>query len=246
MDPVLLPIGPIEIRYYGLLLALAILISYFIILKIAKERNFPREHIEKIFIYIIILSIIGARLFEVLFYNFNYYFNNPIKILFIWEGGIASHGALIASILFLLIYTKKHKLSFYEIADMLIIPVALGAALVRIGNFINSELVGKMTSLPWGVKFKNYEGLRHPVQLYQAFTNFCLFLILYPLRTNDLKKGTLFWLFILIYSIFRFITEFYKDLPLDYGLHLMGLNLAQYLSIIGILISAIFLYKLNK
>lgn len=246
MNPVLFNIGPVQIRYYGLLFVLAIVLSYFIIIKIAKEKNIPRERIEEIILYTTISIIIGSRLFEVLFYNPNYYFNNPIKIFYIWEGGLASHGAIIASILFLYFYTKKHNLSFYEISDILVIPMALGAALIRIGNFINSELVGKVTSSPLGVKFENYEGLRHPVQLYQAFTNFCLFLILYPLRKKNLKQGTIFWLFLLLFSIFRFITEFYKDLPLNYGLHLYGLNLAQYLSLITIPISAIFLYKLNK
>jgi len=244
MNPVLFNIGPLEIRYYGILFALAILVSYFIIIKIAKEKNIPRSIIEELIIYITISIVIGARLFEVLFYSPSYYFNNPIKIFHIWEGGLASHGAILLAIITLYIYTKKKKLNFYEIADILIIPAALGAAFIRIGNFINSELVGKITSVPWAVKFDNYEGLRHPVQIYQAITNTITFFILYPLRNKALKPGTIFWLFLLLFSIFRFITEFFKDLPLDYGLHLYGLDLAQYISIILIPVSAIFLYRL--
>ena len=244
MNPVLFNLGSIEIRYYGILFALAILVSYFIIIRISKEKNIPRDTIEEVILYVTISIVVGARLFEVLFYYPSHYFNDPIKIFYIWEGGLASHGAILLSVITLYIYTKKKKLNFYEIADILVIPAALGAAFIRIGNFINSELVGKITSVPWAVKFEDNEGLRHPVQLYQSFTNTLTFFILYPLRNKALKPGTLFWLFILLFSVFRFITEFFKDLPLDYGLHLYGLNLAQYISIILMPVSAIFLYKL--
>ena len=184
----------------------------------------------------LISILIGARLFEIIFYDPGYYFSNPIKIFYIWEGGLASHGALIALIIFVYIYSKKYNISFYKIADLFVIPVSLGAAFVRFGNFLNSELVGKITLVPWAVQFNNYEGFRHPVQLYQSFGYIIIFLILYFSRKNK-KEGTLFWAFIFLDGLFRLVTEFFKDLPPNYGFEYLGLNLAQYAALIMIIIS---------
>ena len=141
IDPVLLKLGAVEIRYYGILFALAFLMGYYLAKKLSKEFDIEEKKIEDLTIYMLIAIIIGARLFEVLFYDFSYYISNPIKIFYIWEGGLASHGALIALILLVYFYSKKHNLSFYKIADLFIIPISLGAAFVRLGNFFNSELV---------------------------------------------------------------------------------------------------------
>jgi len=247
MDPVLIHAFGLEIRWYGLLLALAFLIGYFILLNLSKEKGIKKEIIEKLVIYLIIGIIIGARLFEVLFYDFKYYLNDPVKIFYIWEGGLASHGGLIAGILIIFWFSKKYRIKFYDLADLIVIPVALGASFIRLGNFINGELVGRVTDVKWAVKFENHEGLRHPVQIYQAVANFITFLTLfYARKIKNLSPGFLFWLFLLMFSAFRFFTEFYKDLPLGYGLQAYGLNLAQYLSIIIFIISVIYLIKLKK
>ena len=247
VNPILFSIGGLQIRYYGVLLALAFLFGYIISLRLIKERNIDKKKFENFLVTLIISMIIGARLFEVLFYDFNYYFSNPKMILYIWHGGLASHGALIGAVLATWRFSKKEKINFYDITDILVIPVALGAMFVRIGNFINGELVGKITNVSWGVKFDNYEGIRHPVQLYQAFTNFVTFLTLLYARTlKNMPKGFLSWLFMLMFSVFRFITEFYKDLPLDYGLHAYGLDLAQYLSILIFIISVVFIVRIFK
>lgn len=247
MNPVLISVIGFEIRWYGLLLALAFLIGYFILLKLSEENGIKKEIIEKLIISLIIGVIVGARLFEVVFYDFEYYLNNPIKIFYVWEGGLASHGGLIAGIIIIFWFSKKYNIKFYELADLIVIPVALGASFIRIGNFINSELVGKITDVKWGVKFENHEDLRHPVQIYQAVTNFVTFLtLLYTRRLKNLTPGLLFWLFLLMFSVFRFFTEFYKDLPLGYGLQVYGLNLAQYLSIGIFVVSIIYLIKLKK
>ncbi len=238
MDPIALQVGPLVIRWYGILMVLGFIIGYLLFKKIAREKNLKID-VDEFFFYVILVTIIGARLFHVFFYNFNYFSSNLIKIFYIWEGGLSSHGAIIGNILLIWIYSKKKKINFYDISDILVIPFALGAAFVRIGNFINQELVGKVTDSIFGYKFDNYEKLRHPVQLYQAFSNFLLFGILYFYR--NLKRGYVSWLFLLLYSIFRFFTEFYKDLP-----YLYGLSLAQYVSIIIFLISGWFLIKLKE
>lgn len=247
INPILLDIGPIHIRYYGLLYALAFLIGYFILIKLSPKFNIKKNDIEDYVPYIIIGDLIGGRLFEILFYSPSYYFANPLKMFAIWEGGISSHGAIISMILITIWFCRKRKISFYNFSDLVSIPVMFGAALIRIGNFINSELVGKVTSLPWAVQFPGYEGLRHPVQLYQAGYHLIIFgILLLMLKLKNKEKGTIFWSMLFLDSLFRFITEFYKDLPLNYGFNYLGFNLAQYASIIIILISIIPLYNRIK
>ncbi|MEK6955689.1 MAG: prolipoprotein diacylglyceryl transferase, partial [Nanoarchaeota archaeon] len=196
--------------------------------------------------YIIISDIGGARVFEVLFYDPSYYFSHPLKIFAVWEGGLASHGAIIAIILTTFYFCRKHKLDILNFLDLISIPVALGAAFIRVGNFINSELVGKVSNVPWAVKFAGYEGLRHPVQLYQAIGHVIIFFILLLVLFNykNRKIGFIFFTMLLIDSLFRFITEFYKDLPSDYGFFYFGLNLAQWFSIVIGLICLVYLIKI--
>ncbi|MBS3152897.1 prolipoprotein diacylglyceryl transferase [Candidatus Woesearchaeota archaeon] len=247
VNPILFDLGPIEIRYYGVLYALAFLVGYFILRKLARKFNIKEEYIDDYMPYIIIADIVGARLFEVLFYNSEYYFANPLKIFAVWEGGLASHGAIITIILATIWFCKKRKILFYNFADMISIPIALGAAFIRIGNFINSELVGKITDLPWAVQFLGYEGSRHPVQIYQATGHVIIFFILLSMtKLKNIKEGTIFWSLLFIDSIFRFVTEFYKDLPADYGFVYLGLNLAQWASLVIIMVSIKPLYDRFK
>jgi len=247
IDPILLKVGIFEIRWYGLLYALAFLVGYFILLKLAPRFNIKKEHIEDYIPWIIIADIVGARLFEVIFYDPVYYFSNPLKILAVWEGGLASHGAIIAIILATIYFCRKRKLSFYNFTDAVAIPVALGAAFIRLGNFINSELIGKISGVPWAVQFAGYEGLRHPVQLYQALGHIIIFIVLLSmLKISHRKEGTIFWSLLFLDSLFRFFTEFFKDLPYDYGFFIFNLNLAQWASIIIILISIKPIWKIIK
>jgi phosphatidylglycerol---prolipoprotein diacylglyceryl transferase len=238
ISPIIFDLGFLQLRWYGLLFIVGIILSYFIVLKIAKEKGIKKEIFEKYLIWAIASIVVGARLFEVLFYNPAYYFTNPLKIFFIWEGGLASHGAIIGLILVTFIFAKKYKLHFYDLADIIVIPCGLAAAFVRLGNFFNGELVGNITSSKIGMKFNNYEGLRHPVQLYQSFTNFIVFGIMYFYR--NLKRGIPFWGFLAIYSVGRFITEFFKDID-KYA----GLSLAQWISLGIVLIASYFLVKLT-
>ncbi len=247
IDPVFLRLGQLEIRYYGILYALAFFVGYLVAKKLSKHFNVDEKYIDEYMPYIIISDILGARLFEVLFYDPEYYFSNPLKIFAIWEGGLASHGAIIVIIFVTYYFCKKRNISFYNFVDLNAIPVALGAAFIRIGNFINSELVGKITSVPWAVSFNGYEGLRHPVQLYQSFGHISIFIILlFIMKIKNRKEGIIFWSMLFIDSLFRFLTEFYKDLPPDYGFTQLGLNLAQWASIIIFIISSYFLFRIIK
>lgn len=239
MDPIAFTLGPLTVRWYGILMFLGFVIGYFILKKLAEEKGIEEDVIDNYFLYMIFGTIIGARLFHVLFYNLNYFMQDPIKIFYIWEGGLSSHGAIIANILITIWFCRKNKIKFYDLADIAVIPFALGASFIRLGNFINQELVGKPTNSIFGYKFDNYPELRHPVQLYQSFADFTVFVILYIYK--NLPEGFVFWLFIFLYSIDRFFTEFFKDLPF-YG----GLTLAQYLSILMFIISAVYLIRLKR
>jgi len=241
IDPVLLHLGPFEVRYYGVLFALGFLAGYFILRKLLPERGLKPGLAEDYLVWLIIGVVVGARLFEVLVYEPGYYFSNPAKIIAVWEGGLASHGAIIGGVLATWWFCRRRKIRFYDLADMAVIPVALGAMFVRIGNFINGELPGRMTDVPWAMEFPGYEGKRHPSQLYEAAKNLLLFFVLWNLRkVRRLPRGYLFWSFVGLYSIFRFIVEFWKDWPLTYGL-----TIGQWLSIPLILLSGGMLWHLR-
>ncbi len=239
LDPVFISLGHLNIYYYGILLVLAFLIGYFILIRLAKERSIKKELIDELLTYLIPAIIIGARLFHILFYDFNYYFNNPLKIFYIWEGGLASHGALLFGIITVLIFCNVKKVQFYTLADILVIPGALAGFFIRIGNFINGELPGRLSNLPWAVKFKDFEGFRHPSQLYESFIGLITFVFLYSIRKLRLKPGFLFWLFITIFSGLRFLVEFFKD----YSILSFGLTTGQLLSIPFFILGLIMLFK---
>lgn len=241
---ILATIGTLEIRYYGVLLALGFIACYFILKRLAKIEEIKQEVIEDYLLWVAVSALIGARLFHVLFYNWAYFSQDPVKILFIWQGGLASHGALLGGALATYIFAKRNNIFIYKLTDLAVIPIGLVAAAIRTGNFTNAELVGKVTDISWAVTFAGYEGTRHPVQLYQATTNFLIFVgmtLLY--YKKKWQPGILTWTFLGVYSLGRFITEFYKDLPPYY---VFNLNLAQLLSVILLILASSMLYKITK
>jgi len=175
IDPVIFNIGSLEIRWYGLIMALSFLIGSFIAVKLGKKRNLSKDQVYDFLLYLIPLSIIFARLFHVFVYNFDYYIQNPLQIVQIWKGGVSLFGGLLGALLAALIFSKKRKIKFYDLADVFIIPLSFGIIFGRIGNFINQELYGKITNLPWAIKFDNVEGLRHPTQIYEAIGHLIIF-----------------------------------------------------------------------
>jgi prolipoprotein diacylglyceryl transferase len=194
VSPIILPFGPLEIRLYGILFALALAQGIYLFQKFARQKGISQNFIDRYILWLAISIVIGARLGEVLFYEPAYYFSHPWEIPAVWHGGLASFGALIAGIITTFLFTSPTPSPyqgegrvrfFFMLADLAVIPIALGAAIVRIANFFNAEIVGRVTALPWGISFANYEGLRHPVQLYEAGLLLIIFLILLLLR----KKG---------------------------------------------------------
>ena len=222
LNPVLLQWQFITIRWYGLFLAIGVLLSVLILIKLSQKNNLPKNIIFDLCIWLIIGGLIGARLGYVIFYQLNYYLTNPIEIFFVNHGGLSSHGLTLGLIVSLLIFSKIKKISLRNYIDILIIPIPLLATFIRLGNFFNSEIVGRATDLPWGVYFTNYENnpiLRHPTQLYEALFTMALFFTLYSLfkkLPDKTPKLFFFHLFLLTYFSGRFLLEFTKEYQVNW------------------------------
>jgi len=252
ISPELLSLGALSIRWYGLFFASGFLLTYLFTRWIFKKEGHPLTDLDSLAIYLFLGMVIGARLGEVLFYNPVYFFSYPLDIIKVWEGGLSSHGAAIGVLVSYLIWLKKHKIKFSKYIDLLVIGMPITAGFVRIGNFFNSEIIGKATNGSWGVVFQQLgeDFPRHPTQLYEADTCFTIFIILFVIYQKYYKKlPPLFMmsLFIFLYFTTRFIIEFWKEkysLPTDFPL-----TMGQILSIIPVLFAIgyfIYIYKNGK
>ena len=232
----------LEVRWYGIIYALSFLIGGLIAVKLGKEKGIKKEDIYDFLVYLIVAVIIGARIGHV-FGALGYYSENLVEIFYVWNGGLAFHGGLIGAVLIGLWFCKKRDLKFYDMADIFVVPLALGLAFGRIGNFINGELYGKVSNLPWAVEFSGVSGKRHPSQLYESFKNFFIFLVLWNLyKVKKLPSGFIFWSFILMYSCLRFFVEFYRDWETVF----IGLTWPQLVSIPLAFVSFFVLCKLHR
>lgn len=214
-------IGPISFRWYGMLFGLAFFIGYLIGSKEFRDYGRPDNERDALLTYVLIATVVGARLGEILFYDPWYYFSNPHLIPQIWRGGLASHGAAIGILVGIYLYTRKYKhLSYLWVTDRVVIPVAFGGALVRLGNFFNSEIIGKPSDLPWAVVFTREDMIpRHPTMLYESLLYFALFGILwtiYKRYSGRPPEGYVFGVFLIIMFTGRFLLEYTKVDPADF------------------------------
>ena len=239
-DPVAIQFFSIEIRWYSLAYIMGILLGWIIGKKIFISDSKLKEKFDDYITYLILGIIIGGRLGYVFFYNFNYYSSNLIDIFKIWQGGMSFHGGLIGVIIFSIWFAKKNNQNPFEYLDIVSLVAPIGIFFGRIANFINSELYGVETNLPWAVKFVLVDELyRHPSQLYEAFfEGLILFLILNYLRNKTFTKITGFMsgLFLIFYSIFRFIIEFFRVPDEQLGFLYFNLTMGQIASCIFLLI----------
>jgi phosphatidylglycerol---prolipoprotein diacylglyceryl transferase len=252
LDPVIFSLGPLSVRYYGLFYALGFVIAYFFLRHMAKRKHLPisKDDAGDVIFHIIIGTVVGARLFYVLFYNFSSYISNPLEILALWHGGLSFHGGLIGGVLGVAYFCKKKKMHFYDISDILAIPLALGLALGRVGNFINAELYGRATNVPWCIDHSQNqymadipEGCRHPSQIYESIYSLAIFATLYLLDRKILPKGTLTWLFVALYGLFRTMAEFFREPDAQLGFLFQGLTMGQLLSIPMFLLGTYMVWK---
>ena len=248
-DPVAFEILSLEIRWYSLAYIFGIVFGWFYCKKILIKDKKILDLFDDLITYLIIGIIIGGRLGYVIFYNFKYYLNNPIEILMISNGGMSFHGGVIGVIFATIIYSKKNSVDSFIFLDLIAIVSPIGLFLGRIANFINSELYGRETEVFWSVKFLAIDNLsRRPSQIYEAiFEGLILFIILsYLIKKNNFKKtGLISSFFLIFYSLFRFILEFFRAPDPHIGLILNIISLGQLISII-FFFSGIYLYYLRK
>lgn len=250
VKPEIFNLGGFSLRYYGLLFVLAFIFGYKIEERIFKAEGLSMEWLEKLWIYVAVATVIGARLGHCIFYDWVYFSQHPLEMIlpfrfapeFRFTGfqGLASHGAAIGIITGLWYYSKKvSKKSIFWILDRAVIPIALAGVFIRLGNLMNSEIVGEMTTRPWGFRFVNAYGIedplapRHPAQLYEAFCYLLSFGVLMYLywRTNvKNRQGFIFGMFLILIFTARFLIEFVKENQVEFE-ETMTLNMGQWLSI---------------
>ncbi len=239
-DPVAIQIFSVEIRWYSLAYITGIILGWILSKKFFLSNIQLKEKFDDYITYLIIGIIIGGRLGYVFIYNFNYYSNNIFDIIKIWQGGMSFHGGLIGVVVASILFAKKYNHNPFNYLDIVSIVAPIGIFLGRIANFINSELYGIETNLPWAVKFVKVDNLyRHPSQLYEAlFEGFILFLILIYFRNKGLIKtpGLISGLFLIFYSAFRFVIEFIRVPDQQLGYLFFDLTMGQLVSIIFLLI----------
>ncbi len=239
-DPVAFYIFSFEIRWYSLSYIAGILIGWILSKKIFITEANIKDKFDDFITYIIIGIIIGGRLGYILFYNLDYYSENLIEIFKIWQGGMSFHGGLVGIIFVSILYSKKFNQSAYDYLDIISLVAPIGIFFGRISNFINSELYGTETNLPWAVKFIQIDNLyRHPSQLYEAlFEGVILFFILIYFRRKSFAKtpGFISGLFVSFYSVFRFGIEFFRVPDEQLGYLLFNFTMGQILSSILLLI----------
>ncbi|TAJ10289.1 prolipoprotein diacylglyceryl transferase [Marinilabiliaceae bacterium JC017] len=254
VDPEIFALGPFSIRYYGLFFAISFYLGYKMIEKMFQVEKVPIEWVEKLFVYVVVATVVGARFGHVFFYGWDYYSQNPGEILKVWHGGLASHGGAIGIVVAILIFSKKvSKRSPIWVLDRLVVPVALAAFFIRMGNLMNSEIIGVASDLPWAIKFlrasvADPQTPRHPAQVYEALSYLVIFAgIFYAYwKTNaSQKRGLLFGIFLVGVFTARFFIEFVKENQeaFEEG---MSLNMGQLLSIPFVLAGLYFIFKSLK
>ena len=244
-DPVALEIFSLEIRWYSLAYIFGILVGWILSKKLFIQNIKIKKNFDDFLTYIIIGIIFGGRLGYIFIYNLNYYLNNPLDIFKIWQGGMSFHGGLIGIILASIIFAKKNNQNAFLYLDIVALVAPIGIFFGRIANFINSELYGTITNVSWAVTFIRVDNLpRHPSQLYEALSEglFLLLLLLYFRKKFLNKPGVISGLFLIIYSIFRFIIEFYRVPDEQLGYILLNLTMGQVVSLISILSGLILFY----
>ena len=227
-----LVIGDFVVRWYGLLYVLAFWLAWFLLPKLQTYRNIQLSRDQWTYIVALLAGglLVGGRLGYMLFYEPTYFITHPLGILFLWEGGMSSHGGFLGVLATSYGVARWYKLNWFAFLDILTVPAGIGLALGRLGNFINQELYGVATSLPWGIEVPGVEGKRHPTQMYAVIKNGGVAVISFLLlrKTHQLKPGQVTAVAIMVYCIFRFIIELYREQPWAYT---AGLTRGQLLTI---------------
>lgn len=240
IDPIAFSIFNLDVYWYGIFYVIAFAFGYWFLMKFGQKSGFKKDFLEDTFFWFLIISVLGGRLFHVIFYEPSYYFNNIGEIIRLDKGGMSIHGGIFFGALFLWYQSRKFNVNFFKLTDLFVIPAAFGTAIGRVANAINQELVGKVTNNSFGLVFNSVDdNLRHPSMLYDSVKNMFTFQILsFMYFFQNLKPGVLTVWFLLLFNGLRLITEFFKEEAiLFFGFITMG-----HLISLSFVIFAIWLY----
>ncbi len=250
IDPVIFKVGPFQIRWYGLMYLLSFLVALFLCRYQLKERGRAELYplLENLLFYSFIGLVVGARLGFCFFYYPDYFLTHPWEIPAVWQGGMSFHGGAIGAILTGYFYLKKKGEHFLYWADLVIVPAPLGLFFGRIGNFINGELFGKPSNLPWAMVFPEGGPIpRHPVQLYESLvTGLFLFLLLWSIRNKPWKEGAKLSFFLIVYGILRFLFEFLREPGQSFSLLFGWMTMGQVLCLGMIFTGSLLLFYIHR
>ncbi|WP_243371373.1 prolipoprotein diacylglyceryl transferase [Geotalea sp. SG265] len=249
-DPVFLRIGPLQFRWYGLMYIIGFIAAYFIIKAGTKKKRLPlsKDDVADLIFTVALGVILGGRLGYILFYDLQVYLAKPLEIFAVWHGGMSFHGGLLGAVAAGFYYTRKKQIGFYDIADVGFTAAPVGLFLGRIGNFINGELYGRVTDVPWGIVFPGAGDLpRHPSQLYEAILEGPLmFFILWLVGRRKHPAGVVFWSFMGLYGLFRFTVEFFREPDAQLGFVVGRFSMGQMLSLPMLLVGCGMIIRLYR
>ncbi|MFA5353828.1 MAG: prolipoprotein diacylglyceryl transferase [Thermodesulfovibrionales bacterium] len=246
IDPEILKVGPLAVRWYGLMYLAGFAASFLLVRSRIKKKALPlgKEFLETLYTGLVIGLLLGARFGYVLFYNLPFYLENPLDVFAVWHGGMSFHGGMIGSILAGYWVCRKAGVDFWQITDLVVVTVPIGLGLGRLANFINGELFGRVTDLPWAMIFPDGGPLpRHPSQLYEfLLEGVLLFTILWTVKDRTSRTGVLSSLFLILYGLFRFTVELVREPDVQVGYILGFLTMGQILSAAMILLGLGLMY----
>ena len=251
MNPILVQIGPLHIRWYGVMIAIACVVGLWLACLEAERKGIGKEKINDLFIWVILGALLGARLYYVAFSGLPEFQKNIFSIFAFWQGGLAIHGAIVGGLLVCFIYSHRNKIPFLKLTDALAPSLILGQAIGRIGCFFNGDAFGTPTKLPWGLIYSPESPAGqmypnqplHPTQLYEMIFNLIIFTVLWKLRKSVKVDGYLTSLYVILYSFIRIFVEYFRADKLTY---LGNISTAQSIGVIGIFLSLVLLLTLKK
>jgi phosphatidylglycerol---prolipoprotein diacylglyceryl transferase len=250
IDPEIVRIGPVAVRWYGLMYLIGFALSYILVIRQIKDRRIAldRAFIDSLYTSLIFGLLIGARLGYVLFYDLSAYISHPLETFAVWKGGMSFHGGLIGSVIAGVWKCKRSNTDPWMMSDLITATAPIGIGLGRLGNFVNGELYGRITTMPWGMVFPNGGPLpRHPSQIYEFFLEgVVVFLVLWTTKSSGRRSGTLTALFITLYGFSRFIAEFFREPDVQLGFVIGFFTMGQVLSVCMVVAGALLLLARGK
>lgn len=235
LNPIIVSLGPVALSWYNLVYILGFILGWFVLKKYSKLSS---KEAEDFIGWLILGTIIGARVIYVFVYNPMYYLSNPFEILAVWKGGLSFHGGIIGAAIAGFWWCRRKQKSLLALADLLVLPLSLMLVFGRLANFVNGELIGRVSESSFCVNYDEYEGCRHPYQFYAAAKNLITFIVLLPLyvkKKNEWREGTFLWLFVILYGAGRFVTDFWRA-PDPTDPMFLGILLGQWLSLLMVVV----------